>query len=143
MAIAVKDAASLAKKFVARAGAAAGDYAEGVKGAGSRWQAAAGAAEETWAQATSEAAGRKAFSKGIALSGSAHYEERASTIGARRFPEGVRAAEGAWAEGSQPFLQEIAATTLSPRGPTGDPRNYERAREFGERMRAKKLAISR
>lgn len=143
MPIPVKDAATLAKKFVARAGAAASDYAEGVKGAGGRWQTNAGQAGDAWAQGVSDAAGRGAFTKGVNSSGGAHYEERAGTIGARRFPEGVRAAEGAWAEGAQPFLQEIASTTLPPRGAKGDPRNYDRSRVLGERLREKKVAMAR
>ena len=141
--IPVKDAATLAKKFAARAAAAGPEYMAGVTGAGGRWQAGATAAAGAWEQGVSEAAGRGAFAKGVTSSGGGHYEERASTMGARRFPEGVRAAEGAWAEGAQPYLQEIAGTTLSPRGAKGDPRNYDRSRELGERLRAKKLSMNR
>lgn len=143
MPIPVKDALSLAKKFAARAGAAAGEYAEGVKGAGPRWQAAASASGPAWEQGVGDAATRGAFVKGVNASGGAHYEDRASGIGARRFPEGVRNAEGAWAEGAQPYLQEIASTNLPPRAATGDARNYERSRVLGERLREKKLAMQR
>jgi len=143
MAIPVKDAATLAKKFAARAAAAGPEYLSGVTGAGARWQTNATAGAQAWQDGVSEAAGRGAFQKGVAASGGAHFEERATTIGARRFPEGVRAAESTWAEGAQPFLQEIAAATLSPRGAKGDPRNYDRSRELGEKLRAKKLAMQR
>ena len=48
MAIRIKDTGSLAKKFVQRASAAAGDYKDGVQAAGSDWEANTKAAEDNY-----------------------------------------------------------------------------------------------
>lgn len=140
MAIAVKDVNAAAEKYKTRGQAAAGDYAKGVQGAGGRWQSGAAASEDAYNQGVQEAMARNAFAKGIQSSGGAYYEERAKTLGAQRFGPGVAAGAGNWAEGFGPYAQTLASMNLSPRGPKGDPRNIERAREVITAMRAKKVA---
>jgi hypothetical protein len=134
----MKDAASLAKKFVTRASAAAPDYVDGVKVAGQDWQSNALAAEDNYGQATTQAIADKRFGKGIAKAGGAYYSERAATIGGNRYAPGVQAAGNNWSEGASPYL-EIARQPLSiPRRPKGQ--NAGRANEMAERMRALKLS---
>jgi hypothetical protein len=139
MAIDVKDPAAAAAKFTQRGAAAAGDYATGVRGAGNRWQANAAASEENYAAAVTEAIGRKAFGRGVTKAGGAKFEAKASTVGARRFPEGIRDAGPAFQDGVAPFLQTIAALSLPPRRPKGDPANIERVRVITEALRRRKV----
>ncbi|MCL6552924.1 MAG: hypothetical protein K6W08_07370 [Firmicutes bacterium] len=142
MPVKVKDAATAATKFAQRAAAAAPDYAAGVRGAGQDWQAAAVAAAENYAAAVTEAIGRNAFARGVQAAGAQTYEQRAATVGARRFPEGVREAQPRWQEEVQPYLQTIAGLTLPPRRPKGDPANFARVQAIGEALRRRKLAGS-
>lgn len=139
MAIAVKDAASAAKKFAARGAAAGPDYAAGVRGAGQRWQQGAVAGKENYAAGVQAAIGRGAFEKGVAEAGSGKYEERAGTVGAQRFPQGIQQAERTWEQNSAPYLQTIQSLNLSPRAPKGDPRNMMRANEVASALRRKKV----
>lgn len=140
MAIPVKDVGTAAAKFVKNGSAAGEDYANGVRGAGQRWQQNASNAENNYSQGVQEAIGRKAFSKGVTESGGSHYEDRAVNVGAQRFPQGIRAAQATWAESTAPYLQAIASATLPPRGPKGDPRNQQRSQMMAEILRKKKVA---
>lgn len=139
MAIPVKDAASAAKKFAQRGQAASRDYTEGVRGAGQRWQSETAASADNYAAAVQEAIGRNAFARGVAASGGARYEAKATTIGAQRFGPGIAAAEDDWRQGVEPYLQAIAGITLEPRQPKGSPSNYRRTQQIGEALRARKL----
>lgn len=139
MALKVKDAAQAAQKFAQRAAAAAPDYAAGVRGAGQDWQQAAVSAAENYAAAVTEAIGRGAFARGIQEAGAQKYEQRATTVGARRFPEGVREAQPTWQQNTQPFLQTIAGLTLPPRRPKGDPGNIARVQAIAEALRRQKV----
>lgn len=140
MAIPVKDVATAAAKFVKNGAAAGEDYANGVRGAGQRWQQGAAAGEGNYAAGVQEAIGRKAFSKGVNDAGGAHYEDRAVNVGAQRFPQGIRSAQQAWADGTAPFIQAIASANLPPRGPKGDPRNQQRSQMMAEILRKRKVA---
>jgi hypothetical protein len=139
VAIKVKDAASSAKRFVARGQAAAGDYAEGVRGAGSEWLARTAGSTDNYAAGVQDAIGRNAFARGVQEAGSSKYEQRASTVGARRFPEGIREAGPSWEQSTAPYLQAIAGLTLPPRRPKGDPSNYARVQAVGEALRRRKV----
>ena len=139
MAIKVKDAAASAKKFVQRAAAAAPDYAAGVKGAGQSWEAGAVAGAENYGTGVTQAVNDKRFERGVRAAGGAKYQERASTLGAQRFPTGVQAAESAWQKGAAPFLEVIRGLTLPPRRPKGDPGNYMRAQAVGEALNKARL----
>jgi hypothetical protein len=139
MAIEVKDPATAAHKFTTRGAAAAGDYAAGVRGAGQKWQQAAAAAEENYEAAVQDAITRRAFSRGVQAAGGAKYEQRATTTGARRFPEGIREAGPSYQEAVAPYFQTIASLTLPPRRPKGDPANYARVQAIGEALRRRKL----
>lgn len=138
-AIRVKDIGSLAKKFTRNAGAAAGDYTEGVKSAGADWQANTAASADNFAAGVQAAISDNRFARGVAAAGSAKYTQRASTLGAQRYPTGVAAAEGDWAKGAQPYLQTIAGLVLPPRRPKGDPGNAARAQAVASALRAQKV----
>jgi hypothetical protein len=139
MALKVKDAATAAAKFVQRGSAAGSDYAAGVKNAGQSWQTGAAAAADNYAAGVQEAIGRGAFARGVQQAGASKYETRASTVGARRFPEGIREAGPTWEQSTAPYLQTLAGLTLSPRRPKGDPANFLRVQQVGEALRRRKV----
>lgn len=121
-----KDTGSLAKKFVTRATAAAGDYKEGVAGKGGEWEARTKEGESNYESGVQDAITRKAFGRGVAGSGS-KYERNASTLGASRFGPGVANAQDAWARGVQPALDVLKSLTLPPKGPRRSPQNQARS----------------
>ena len=131
----VRSVADSAKKFVNRAGAARGDYAAGVQGAGARWQAAAAASEDAWKAGTQEAINEGRFSKGVNKAGSARYQENATRLGPDRFVTGVQNAEGSYQRGMQPFVAAMQSANLSPRGARGSPQNARRVQEQMDLMR--------
>ena len=83
-AIRIKDTGSLAKKFVQRASAAAGDYKDGVTAAGGDWETNTKASEDNYAAGVQAAIGDKRFGKGVTNAGASKYVTRASTLGAQR-----------------------------------------------------------
>jgi hypothetical protein len=139
MAIRVKDTASLARKFVQRAGAASGDYTDGVKVAGNDWETNTRSAGDNYAAGVQQAIGDRRFERGVSEAGASKYVSRASTLGAQRFVTGVQAAEGDWSKGAAPYLQAIASLDLPPRRPKGDPANMQRAQAVAARLRAMKV----
>jgi len=139
MALRVRDAASAAERFKTKASAAAGDYANGVKGAGSNWESGAAAGEQNFAQGVQDAVARGAFGKGVRASGASYYEQRAATIGASRYSPGVAAGAANYAEGVTPYLDTIRNLNLSPRRPKGDPSNIQRVAEVANALRQRKV----
>lgn len=126
MAIAVKDISAIAKKFVARAGVAAGDYSSGVQNTQKDQAALAIAAKDSWAAGVQAAVTNGSFVRGLTKSGTAKWKANSAGIGAQRYAPGVANAQTAYANGFAPFLQVLAGLTLSQRYPRGDPRNTQR-----------------
>jgi len=139
MAIKVKDAGTAASKFTQRAAAAAGDYQAGVQGAGEDWARNTAASVENYNAAVQESITRGAFARGVQKAGGAKFASRASVVGARRYPEGVREGGAAFQEGVSPYLNTIAGLTLPPRRPKGDPANFQRVQVIGEALRRRKV----
>lgn len=139
MALKVKDAASSAAKFVARAQAAGGDYTKGVQGAGDLWQSKTAASGDAYAQGVNLAITSGRFAKGVQKAGAAKYVARAAGVGAARYPQGVGGAGPNWQQGTQPYLDTIAGLTLPPRHPRGDPGNIQRVSMIADALRKKKL----
>ena len=139
MALKVKDASASAQKFVQRAQAAAPDYQKGVTGAGSTWVAHASAANDSYVAGVTAAANAGRFAKGVLAAGPAKYETNASGKGAQRYPQGVAQAGPLWQQKTQPYLDTLAALSLPPRRPKGDPANWQRAQAVGDALRKKKI----
>jgi len=132
-----KDTASMAKKFVRNAGAAVGDYKDGVAGAGGEWETNTKAAEPAYEQGVQEAIARKGYGKGVAGSGG-RYQQNAVTLGAQRYPGGIQNAEAAWQQGVGPSLDALKSLTLPPRGPRRSPQNMQRAEAVARTLGAVK-----
>lgn len=87
-------------------------------------------------KAGTEAALREGrFVRGVKKSGNDWWKSQSKTLGAERFSQGVNAGVKTYEEGFAPVQQVIESTKLPPRGPKGDPRNYERVRVMGQALR--------
>lgn len=142
MAVAVKDAATAAKKFVNNAQLAGPAYTAGVQNAGATWQANTKAASDTWAQGVTQAAQQGRFGAGVNNASANKFQTRASTVGPQRFTSGVAASGDAWQNNTQPYLNTIASLNLPPRGVKGSPNNLQRVAVVAQALRAKKLGGS-
>lgn len=139
MAVAVKDAAASATKFVRNAQNAGAAYTAGVQNAGPKWLAKTKEAAPTWAQGVADAAANGRFASGVNQNASTKFQTRAATVGPQRFTTGVAAAGDAWAQNTQPYLNVIAGLNLPARGVKGAPQNYQRIQVIGDALRARKL----
>lgn len=140
MAIQIKPIAAIADKFVKRAGAAGADYASGVQNPRTDQATAAAAAAPVWAQAVSDAAARDAFAKGVRAAGSAKWMDKAKSIGAQRYPQGVQAAKADFEAGFAPYAQVLAGLTLQPRGIKGT--NVGRVQQVVDALRKAKTGAA-
>lgn len=134
-----KDTGTLAAKFVTRAGAAQGDYKDGVAAAGPAWQQNTGAAEGNYEQGVQSAIANKAFAKGVAKAGPTKYVNNATNLGAGRYGPGVANAKDAWSKGVQPYLDTLKSLNLPPKGPRRSPQNMQRAAAVASALAAAKV----
>jgi hypothetical protein len=122
----VKDAATVAKKWATRAGAAGADYASGVAGTSKDWATDTAAAAPAWAAGVQTAAANGSFAKGVNAAGTVKWKTKAANVGAARYPQGVAAATSYYQNGITAVLQVLSGITLPARGPKGDPGNLNR-----------------
>jgi hypothetical protein len=139
MALKVKNVERAAQKFIERASVAGKDYEQGVRET-SDWAEKAVAAKDAYAAGVTDAINRGAREAGISKAGNQKWQTKAVALGAKRFPEGVRAAKGDYQKEIAPYLATLSSLELPPRGPKGSPENFERVRAVGEALRAKKLS---
>lgn len=133
MAITMKDTATIARKFAARAQAAAPEYKVGVD-ATTDWAGPTQAAADNYAQGVQASIARGGFQKGVAAAGTAKWKDKASNVGSTRYPQGVAGAEQAYATGFEKSAGVLKSLLLPPRGPKGAPQNVERVRAVADAL---------
>ena len=139
MAIKIKSPAEIAAKFARVTPGRSAEYLEGIQGTSpAAFESATIGAEATYNQAITQSIARKAFSKGVTGSGP-KWQAKASDLGPSRFATGTGGAADDYAKGFAPSAQVISSLTLPPRGPAGDPKNFERVRIIGEALHKKKI----
>jgi hypothetical protein len=138
----IKPVSESASKWVSRAGQAAGDYKAGVQNPRRSWEDATAAAKEAQAAGVQEAIANGTFERGVREAGNAKWQRKASEVGSARFGPGVAAAKPDYEAGFTPYAQKIAGITLPPRGPKGDPRNYDRVKTIGDELHNLKVTGS-
>lgn len=121
-------------KWQTRAAQATPDYEQGVRNPKEDWATATGAAEESYAQGVQTAITEGRFGRGVQEAGTAKWQRNALEKGTQRWSPGVQAARPEYEREMAQVLNTIEATTLSPRYPRGDPRNYERVRNIGDAL---------
>ena len=117
----------------------AGEYQSGVQSPKKSWSQAAADGAENYNAGVQEAITRGAFEKGVSAAGDSAWQKGALEKGVSRWPQGVRLGKNKYSSGFAPYHSAISSVTLSPRGPKGDPRNYDRVREIGEALHETKV----
>jgi hypothetical protein len=128
-----------ASKWVRRTASATEEFKDGVNNPRASWQAQTVAAAPAQAAGVQQAIAEKRFEKGVAAAGDAKWKEKTATKGADRFASGVQAGESDYQKGFAPYAQVIENTALPPRGPKGDPKNFQRVVTMATALRNKKL----
>lgn len=121
-------------KWQARATAAVEDYRFGIENPKVDWATAAAAAQAAWAQGVQQAAAEGRFAGGVKKAGTEKWKRKALEVGAARYASGVAAAVTDYANAIADVLRTIEGISLPPRGPRGDPRNYERVKVIGDTL---------
>lgn len=138
----VKSIADSQQKFSTRAAAAAPDYGKGVANAGQKWAAGAAASEDAWAQGTQDAITNRRFGAGVRKTGTAgKYQTRAAKLGPDRYRQGVNEGAADWATNFAPHADTLRNLDLGVPGMRGSEQNYNRSRQVGQALRAKKLEL--
>lgn len=134
----IRDVSQIARKWADVTPGRSSEYEQGVKSPKQSWASAATEAKDAYEQGIQEAMSNGSRERGIAAAGDAKWQRGAVTKGVSRFGPGVRAAQQDYQTGFAPYQSVISGTSLPPRGPKGDPRNYDRARIMGEALHAAK-----
>lgn len=121
-----KDVGAIAAKYVTRAGAAGGDYKDGVANAGSTWEANTGAAEANYNAGVQQAMTAHRFTHGV-TGKAGKYQQNAVNLGSQRYGPGVANAKDAYARGMAPVLAVLNGLTLPPKSFRGSPNNSARS----------------
>lgn len=134
VAIEVPSAAAVAEKYVRVTSGRAQDYTAGIQRVDAgRFEAAAGAAADTYAQGVQQAIAEGRFASGITGSGQ-RWRRKAEQLGSQRFPTGVSAARDDMQAGITPYLQTLQGLQLEPRRPRGDPANLGRVSAIAQAL---------
>ena len=141
MAIKVKAVDASTTKWSENAGRAAAEFAANAEAAAELWSSNTQRAGDTFHQAITAPNMKNRFVRGVARAGAAKFARKIREVGMDRFGPGVAAATTDYTSGVEPYFSTIAAITLSPRKPRGDPANYMRVQEIGKALNAKRLAL--
>ena len=141
MAINIKPLATIVSKYVTRASAAGQAYTDGVANPRQDWAQATSAGAQSWGAGVQQAITDGRFTKGVQTAGTAKWQQRASTVGAQRYPGGITAGQQSYSNGIQPYLQLLSTLNLQPRLPKGDPGNLQRVSQVTTAERALSLQL--
>ena len=130
----IKPLEKVASKWAEVTPGRAGEYQSGVQSPRRSWAAATADAAENYNAGVQAAMSAGRFEKGVANAGDEAWRRGAIEKGVTRWPAGVRLGRGKYQQGFAPYHSAIAGLSLSPRGPKGDPRNYDRVRQVGEAL---------
>ena len=137
---AIRSISDIAEKWTRVTPGRSEDYRGGIEAPKKDWETETKAAEGAYKAGVTKAAAEGRFGKGVDKAGTAKWKDRALLVGVDRWGPGVSVAGPAYASGFGPFRDVIERTTLPPRGPKGDPRNYERVKAIGDALHKAKLA---
>ena len=140
-AIKVKPIDASANKWSENAGRATAEFAANAEAAADEWQRATAASADTFHQAITAANVKERFRRGVVRAGAAKFARKIRDAARDRFGPGVAAAMDDYKVGVEPYLSTLAAITLDPRKPRGDPANYRRVEQIGKALNAKRLAL--
>ncbi len=126
MAIKVKSAEEVSKKWGEVTPGRSTYYESGTATAGADWEANTKNAAAAFLAGVTAGNIKQMFVGGVAKAGAAKYTRKTKDVGVSRFGQGVTAAIGDMKDGVAPFLETMAGLTLPARGPRGDASNVNR-----------------
>ena len=134
----IRSAAEISKKWVTVTPQRTIEYQNGVKSPQEDWETNTKIAQPSYEQGVQAGIARQAFAKGVDAAGTETWQSKTISVGVPRWGQGVSQAQNSYQEGFSPYRDVIEATTLPPRFPRGDTRNYERVRAIGFALHDKK-----
>lgn len=137
--VATKPLDQVVAKWKRKVAAASEDYRDGINNPKADWQTETLKAEPRYKTGVTAAAAEGRFGKGVSKAGTEKWKKGAVEKGVTRWPEGVAMAEDEYRSGMGDVLNTISGVTLPPKGPKGDPRNYERVKAIGDALHRKKI----
>ena len=123
-----------AKKWQEKVSNAQGDYMDGIQNPKADWESETKKAEGNYEQGVQRAIANKSFGRGVTAAGTAKWQRGALEKGPSRWIDGVQKGVDDYRAGMGEVLQVIESTSLPPRGPKGDPKNYDRSRKMGQSL---------
>ncbi len=135
----IRSTAANAEKWKRRTENAGTEYEAGVKDPKNDWAEQTAKAEKNYEDGIKTSIQNKSFGKGVKKAGTQAWQEGATKKGVERFGRGVQMSGNKYEEGFKPYAEVIEKTTLPPRYPKGDPRNYERVKAMGAALHDKKV----
>lgn len=132
-------ASEIADRFVKFAPGRASRYEEGVRAPSKDWEKETADAETNYEEGVKKGITRKAFGKGVKKCGT--VRQQSQTIkNIHRWGEGIEGAGDVMELAMDPVVKVIVATSLPPKYPKGDDRNYKRVEAMGKALRKAKEA---
>jgi len=138
---AIKDVASIGKKWAEVTPGRASQYELGVRNPTRDYAVNTQAAAPAYAAGVQAAIANNRFQKGVAKSGNAKWQDRAAKLGTVRYGPGVQVAQSDYEAGFAPYQQAIAGVALPPRGPRRSPQNLQRVNAVVQAISARKEAM--
>ena len=135
----IKPLSTISKKWTDVTPGRATEYQAGVENPSKSWSAQTAAAESSYNEGVQAAISAGRFGKGVSSAGDAAWKKGAVEKGVSRWPQGVRISGPAYQAGFAPYHAVISGVTLPPKGPKGDPRNYERVAAIGQALHSAKV----
>jgi hypothetical protein len=141
VAIKVKSAAEVAKKWGEVTPGRQAYYLSGASGAGSDWETNTVNAKANFQAAVTAGNIGNLFAGGVKKAGAAKYTRKVVEVGANRFGQGISAAIQDMQSGVEPFLATISGLTLPARAPRGSASNLQRVAAIATALNQKRLAL--
>lgn len=115
------------------------DYKLGIQNPRRDWETETAEATDRYKAGVDQAHAKGMFAKGVKRAGTGKWKDRALKLGPGRFAEGVYIAGPDFEKGFASMHARLERTTLPPRFPAGDPRNYDRVRVTGTALHDEKV----
>lgn len=141
MALKVKSAADIAKKWGDVTPGRSSFYQAGVQAAGGDWQAQTIANAPNYKAAVTAADIDRRYAGGVRRAGPDKYVRKSAGVGADRYGPGVAAAVQDMQDGMAPYVDTLSGLTLPSRKPRGDAGNLARVAAIDDALHKRRIAI--
>jgi hypothetical protein len=141
MAIKVKAASDVAKKWGEVTPQRSGYYEAGALAAGSDWEKNTADSAPNFKAAVTAGNIDKLFAGGVKNAGAAKYTRKVKDVGVSRFSGGVAAGVTDYQTGVEPMLATLSGLTLPARQPRGSVANAQRVTAIMDALHKKRLAL--